>query len=194
MRLTLALAATLATATDAHAQTDCGTIADPAARLACYDAGTQPGPPAWIGNVERDVMTDQERRSVGAASLQEGCNGQPAILALVCIEPTLVLILNGGCFMGEQNTRHTVQYRAGDGPLTSLTMLATANGRALGTQSAPRLDLLLQHVANADEVHIRITPRHDVDRTFTFSTAGLTQETARIGMGCGVTDALQAGQ
>lgn len=171
-----------AEAVDEDAPEQCAAIAEPAARLSCFDSLTgvdsrpdqapvHPGVGAWSLDESTDPLTDA-RRAIGILEAEQGTSrfGRPVSLFVRCNGGTLDVYLNWDSYLGREAF---VTSRVGEGsPARSRWGMSTDNTSTFFPRDTRAL---LRELRTVNQWVVQVTPYSASPITAVFNLEGVEE-------------------
>lgn len=175
----------------------CVAIADPDARLDCFDQayigieGIMDAPQSsWLLRTETSALDDTTSVFLSVFSEENLRSrfgqGGPARLTVRCLENTTSVILHfGGLFMADSGTYGQVAYRVDDAPAGSIQMSESTNNEALGLwRGGQAIPFIRQQLLGGQSLFVRATPFSESPVEMRFNISGLEEEIAPLREAC----------
>ena len=162
---------------------ECARIANPDARLSCYDAlfretTKEVVAGKWSVTDEKSTLDDSRKVTLFLESEEElrgrFGNKDKAALVIRCEENTTVIYVRwGGHFMSEINGGGRVDYRIDDQRPQHVSMRVSNNNEALGLWRGSVAIPFIRNLLTAEQFYVRATPFSESRVEATFMVSGL---------------------
>lgn len=198
--LLISLSLTLSNAPDAKAgPLACARLADPAARLACFDQEFPDAmlhPPQtetglWRLESTPSVIAGRTDHSISLASQSviqcRFAEPRPVQLRIRCIANVTSVSLETGCYMASAQYRDDgdVSIQLDDGEARRIRMSSGADGRSLGLWSGTAAIPLVRELLGKSALSVRMTPYADDPVSAVFDLRGIDQAISAARTECG---------